>query len=148
MKAEEIMAKSRQVYDPVEGIYDDRKKRATDLQECSKITLPKPLPPEYEAALEMRRNAQNKIYNKYIEKNCNKKGEQTSNLTKSEKEGIRKLAKRRKDQEVVIMNTDKSGRFVITTLEEYKKMGEVHTAKDKIVTATEIDLIERQLNGH
>ena len=46
MKADEMMAKSRQVYDPEEGIYDDRKKRATDLQECSKITLPKPLPPE------------------------------------------------------------------------------------------------------
>ena len=143
-----MMARSRQVYDPEEGIYDDRKKRATDLQECSKITLPKPLPPEYEAALEMRRHAQTRIFNKYIEGNCNKRGEQKSNLTKSEKEGIRKLGKRRKDLEIVIMNTDKSGRFVLTTMEDYKKMGEDHTKKDKIVTATEIDIIEKQLNGH
>ena len=74
MKSDEIMAKARQPYDPVEGIYDDRKRRVTDLRECSKITLPKPLPPQYEAALEMRRVAQQKIYENYIANNCNKKG--------------------------------------------------------------------------
>ena len=98
--------------------------------------------------MEMRRVAQQKIYENYIANNCNKKGEQRSNLTKGEKEGIRKLAKRRKNMEIVIMNTDKSSRFVITTMEEYKKMGEDHIAKDKIITTTEIDLIEKQLNGH
>ena len=92
--------------------------------------------------------AQQRIYDKYIEKNCSKKGEQRSNLTKEEKEGIKKLAKRRKNMEIVILNTDKSSRFVITAMDEYKKMGEDHTAKDKIITATEIDIIEKQLNGH
>ena len=46
------------------------------------------------------------------------------------------------------MNTDKNGRFVIASLEEYKKMEEDHTKKDKPITATEIDIIEKQLNGH
>ena len=45
LKSEEIMALSRQTYDPIEGVYDDRKRRVTDLQECSKVFLPKPLPP-------------------------------------------------------------------------------------------------------
>ena len=49
---------------------------------------------------------------------------------------------------IVIMNTDKSGRFVIASLEEYKKMGEDHTKKDKTITATEIDIIEKKLYGH
>ena len=147
-KAEEIMARSRQNYDPIEGVYDDRKRRVTDLAECSKVHLPRPLPPEYEACIEMRRNAQQKIYNNFVENNCNKKGEQRSNLTRSEKEGIKKLGKRRKDMEIVIMNTDKSGRFVIASMEEYKLMGETHIKKDKIVSVTEIDLIEKQLNGH
>ena len=134
------------VYDPINGVYDDRKKRVTDIQECAKITLPKPLPPEYEAALEMRRNAQTKIYNKYRAEKCNKKGEQRTNLTKGEKDGIRKLAKRRKNQEIVVMNTDKSSRFVVATMEEYKKMGECHSKKDKIIPATEIDIIDKPLN--
>ena len=148
MKSDEIMAQARQPYDPVGGVYDDRRRRVTDLKECAKVTLPKPLPPQYEAALEMRRSAQEKIYNKYVETKCNKKGEQRSNLTRSEKEGIKKLAKRRKNMEIIIMNTDKSGRFVIATMEEYKKMGQDHISKDKPVTSTEIDLIEKQLNGH
>ena len=58
------------------------------------------------------------------------------------------MGKRRKNLEIVIMNTDKSPRFVITTVEEYKKMGDDHISKDKIGTATEIDLIEKHLNGH
>ena len=148
MKADEEMARSRQTYDPVEGIYDGRKQRVTDLKECSKVHLPKPLPPQYEAALEMRRNAQNKIYNKYVGENCNAKGEQRSNLTKSEKAGIKKLGKRRKNLELVIMDTDKSGRFVVASMEEYKRMGEDHTGKDSKILATEIDLIEKQLNSH
>ena len=72
------------------GIYDDRKRRVTDLKECAKVTLPKPLPPEYEAAIEMRRSAQEKIYEKYRDKNCNKNGEQKSNLTKGEYKEIGK----------------------------------------------------------
>ena len=61
LKSEEIMAQARQPYDPVGGTYDDRKRRVTDLKECAKVTLPKPLPPAYEAAIEMRRFAQEKI---------------------------------------------------------------------------------------
>ena len=45
MKADEEMARSRQTYDPVEGIYDDRKRRVTDLKECSRVHIPKTLPP-------------------------------------------------------------------------------------------------------
>ena len=55
-------------------------------------------------------------------------------MTKGEKEGIKKLGKRRKNLEKVIMNTDKNSRFVMTTMEEYKKMGDDHISKDKIVT--------------
>ena len=142
LKADEEMARSRQVYDPERGIFDDRKRRVTDLKECAKVHLPKPLPPEYEAVIEMRRNAQNKIFDKYREENCNKKGEPKTNLTKSKKDGIRKIAKRRKDMEIVVMNTDKSSRFVVATMDEYKKMGQDHISKDKPVTATEIDWIE------
>ena len=75
LKSEEIMAQARQPYDPVGGTYGDWKRRVTDLKECAKVTLPKPLPPAYEAAIEMRRCAQEKIYEKYRDRNCNKNGE-------------------------------------------------------------------------
>ena len=85
-KIEEISAQSRQIFDPVEKTFDDRKRRVTDLRECSRVTLPRPLKEADEANIEMRRNAQNKIIREYREKNVNlKTSEQESNLTVEEK---------------------------------------------------------------
>ena len=41
--AEEEEARTRQIYDPGKKIFDDRNRRVTDLKECFRITLPKPL---------------------------------------------------------------------------------------------------------
>ena len=49
---EEIEAKSRLTFDPVDKIFDDRKRRVTDLKECSRVTLPKPLPTQHETFIE------------------------------------------------------------------------------------------------
>ena len=40
---EEEEARTRQIYDPSKKEYDDRNRRVTDLKECSRVTLPKPL---------------------------------------------------------------------------------------------------------
>ena len=40
---EEEDAKSRAVYDPLKKTFDPRKRRVTDLVECDRVTLPKPL---------------------------------------------------------------------------------------------------------
>ena len=105
---EKMDARTRQVYDPGTGTFDDRKHRATDLKECSRITLPKPLSTQHEANIEMRRTCNNKIYNEYREEFCNKKGEVKGNLTPEEKEGLRSLQKRIREQELVVLKTDKS----------------------------------------
>ena len=83
--------------DPVEKIYDDRKRRATDLKECSRVTLPKPAKLQNEANLEMKRNAQAKAYNEYrVTNTINEKGEQQPNLTRDEQDGLKSLMKRKK----------------------------------------------------
>ena len=43
---QEYEAESRQAYDPCEKSYDSRKRRVTDLKECARVTLPKPLGPK------------------------------------------------------------------------------------------------------
>ena len=53
---EEIEARCRQVFDPETKEYDARRKRVTDLQECSRVTLPKPLSADNEAKLELRKS--------------------------------------------------------------------------------------------
>ena len=47
---EKLDAKARMAFDPKRKVYDSRKKRVTDMKECSRITLPKPLTPEEDSS--------------------------------------------------------------------------------------------------
>ena len=145
---EKVEARSRQIYDPKTRTYDDQRRRVTDLKECSRVTLPKPLDINNEALIEMRRSTNDKIYEEHREKECNKKGEVEGNLSEDEKEGLRSLQKRMKNKEIVILKTDKSGKLVVTNREEYIKMGLEHTKKDEEVTSKEVREMEKQVNGH
>ena len=124
-------AENRMVFDPINKTHDSRKKRATDIRECTRITLPKPLTPDEESRIEVRKRTQKETYEKYREKNTNKKGDQRDNLTKSEKNGLKSIQKRINNEEIIVMKTDKSGKFVVTTPENYIKMGEEHNKKDE-----------------
>ena len=48
---EEEDAKSRLTFEPLTKTYNDRKRRATDLEECSRITLQRPLPTNHETLI-------------------------------------------------------------------------------------------------
>ena len=144
----EIEARSRQVFNPVERIYDERKRRVTDLRECNRVTLPKPLPASEEAKIEIRREIHKKVYDKYREENCNKYGEQRSNLTKEEQAGLKSLEKRIKERSLIVIKTDKSSRFAVVSEEAYLRLGQVHTGKDKIITRKELIETEKLLNAH
>ena len=105
-EGEIIEAKTRQVYDPQSREYDERKKRVTDMQECSRVFLPRPLKVTQEAQLEMRREMHSRVSEEYRQKFCDEKGKQEINLTKEEIRGIRKLEKRKQAGEIVIIMTD------------------------------------------
>ena len=141
-------AKSRQIYDPIEGVYDPRKRRVTDLDECDRVTLPKPLSVIDEANIEARRAIHTRVYNEYIEEFCDKNGEQKPNVTKSESEGIKKIQKRIKEKEIIYMKTDKSGKGCLASLEKYKDLGEEHITKDEKIDRAEVREIDMILNGH
>ena len=128
-------------------MYDDRKRRTTDLKECSRVTLPKPLKEKDEALIEIRRDVIGKIFTDHRDANC-KKDLQKSNLDKDELEGLESLLKKIQKKEVLVLKTDKSGKFYIVSQEEYRKMGAVHTSKDKLISMKEVEEIEKQLNGH
>ena len=146
--AEEEEARTRQIYDPGKRIYDDRKRRVTDLKECSRVTLPKPLSVKREAAIELRRENHTRIFREYLREKCGKDGEQKSNLSDEEKDGLKRIQKRREEKEAVVMKTDKSGKFTIATMDKYIEMGMKHVGNDKEVNREKIREIERILNGH
>ena len=119
------------MYDPIEQRYDEGKRRVTDLEECSRVTLPKPLSVRRESEIELRRECHDRVYQKYRQEFCNKDGEQKTNLTEDEKKGLKKIQKRIKEGDLVVMKTDKSGKMSVTDRENYVKMGQEHVKNDK-----------------
>ena len=95
-------------FDPINKIFDDRKRRVTDLDECSRVTLPKPLSTKEETLIEIRRGIHAKIYNDYRKERCKKKKEQESNLTEQQQKGLKSLEKRIQEVEIIILKNDKS----------------------------------------
>ena len=145
---EEIEAEERMVYNPKDDIFDGRKRRVTDLRECARVTLPKPLSDDEESKLEVRKRAQKEVFEKYRKENTTKKGEQKSNLTRKELLGLKSLQKRIEKEEIIVMKTDKSSKFVVTTPEEYKNMGKEHTEKDEEVDMKVVKEMEKKINQH
>ena len=111
-------------------MYDDRKRRVTDLQECSRVTLPKPLPVTEEAMIELRREVHSSVYEEH-RKRRTKDGEQQKNMSEIEVRGLRSLLLRIGKGEIIIMKTDKSGKFCIVSVEDYLKMEQVHIKQDE-----------------
>ena len=147
-KMKELEAKTRQIFDPIEGTYDDRNRRATDLVECSRVTLPKPLNITREAQIEMRRELHNKVYQEYREEFCNSKGEQKIEISEEEKKGLESLKKRIEKEEILVIKTDKSGKLSVTDRENYLKMGETHVKNDKVVDRLRIREIDKTMGEH
>ena len=121
---EEIEAMSRVVYDPIEMSVNLGNRRVTDLKENCKVYLPKPLSPEEEAQLAIRKGKYMTIFKRYTEEKCGKKGEQRLNLTFSQRKGLEKLKKRIKDKEIFVILTDKTGKMAVVSRDIYEQMGE------------------------
>ena len=147
-KRKEEEARMRQVFDPLEKNYDEGKKRVTDLEECSRVVLPKPLSVRRETEIEMRREAHNNVYQEYRREFCNKEGEQKMNLTEEERLGLKRIQKRIKDGDMIVMKTDKSGKMSVTDRENYVKMGQEHVKDDKRIDREEVKKIDKLMNEH
>ena len=124
-------ARARFTFDPLNKVFDDRKRRVTYLQECSRVTLAKPLPTEHETLIEMRRGMHTRIYNQYRKEKCRNGVVQQSDLTDGQQEGLKTLKKRISEGEIVVLKTDKSGKLCVATRDAYREM--VHAGNDKVI---------------
>ena len=136
------------VYIPDEGSVNLQRRRVTDLKQNSKVCLPKPLKVQEEAKLSVRVSHYREEFRKHRMKFCNQHGKQKQNLTQNQQKGLASLRKRIKNQEIVILQTDKTGKFAVTDMETYEKMGEEHTGRDEEITREQVLQIERLINGN
>ena len=88
------------------------------------------------------------MYNNYRTEHCNKRGEQKSNLTEEEEKGLKELQKRIKEKEIVILKTDKTGKFCVMGREQYREVGEKLIEGDMEISRKEIRRREQILNSH
>ena len=82
-----------------------------------------------------------------IERDCDKKGRQTDNFTKSQRNGFEKL-RNRLDSELIVAMTDKSNNLNVDTKENYKEAMVPHVENDEKITRKDHDERERILNAH
>jgi hypothetical protein len=145
---DEEEAKSRQVHNPVELTIDFGNLRVTDAKGNTRVILPKAGAVQFEMELEMKKIVWSKIFDDYVDEMTDEEGMQESNLTEDEQAGLASLKKRVAAGEIVICATDKSGRFAIMTIEDYRYSGSKHTKADKEVDIDYIKKNQTVLNSH
>ena len=131
MSDEQVVLENNQneIYDPITKKLDFRKLRATLIKNNPRVKMPRARPPLEEAQILTRRTMAHKLATEFI-----KSQKEYTNLTASEKRGLRKLTKRVKAGEIVVIETDKSGKLAICSMEAYMAMGDAHAMKDKVAT--------------
>ena len=141
-------AKLKMIYHPEEKSWSFGRRKATDVKGNTMVILPgmgKNF--QEEANYEMLRTELRGCFKEYKKKYCNKKGEQESNLSKEENLSLKSLKKRFKTGEIIILPTDKSGRFGVMSQESYIKAGGKHTDKDDEVDLNVVMKTQNELNG-
>ena len=146
--AEEEAIRNLLVFDQETMEVDYRKRRATACKHNTNVILPGPMTPAQEQELECRRVEWTKVFDEFMSEFTDEKGVQESNLTRQEARGLRKLQKRVKEGSLVVVRTDKSGRFAIMSMSEYERAGRVHTDKDVEVDLAFLQENQRRINGY
>ena len=146
--AEEVAAESRSHFSEKENNFNMNRRRVTDYKANSRVILPRALPAEEESKLEVLRLELLEEQERWVKENCDCKGSQEGNLSKEEREGLKSLQKRVKEGEIVILPTDKSGKFAIMSMPTYILAGDEHTRNDLEVDLGDVRSNQRRLNGH
>ena len=132
-----------EVYNPEKKSMDFTKLRPTMVKNNPRVSLPKNRPLKEEAKLIHRRTTVEEEVSEYT-----KEQSDTDDLTAAERRGVAKLRKRILDGEIVVYETDKSGKLCVATIEAYEKQGDVHAREDKIVTWEEVEDKQKEIVGH
>ena len=112
------------------------------------VILPRAQSAEKESKIEVLRVELQNEHEEWVKTHCDCKSKQLLNLTKEEIKGLKSIRLRLVNGELVVLPTDKSGRFTLMTMATYIKAGEVHIKEDKEMTVDDLRKNQRHLNGH
>ena len=140
--------KEREVYCEETNTMDFSNRRVTDIPTCRRTIPPQPLPPEETTILTNLKSRLKGVTKTYVKDRCDRNGNlKKNNLTKEEAEGIKSIKKKVKEEEWVIVQSDKSKRMTANTKQNYLKRLDAHTEGDTDVSLEEEKKIEREMNA-
>lgn len=123
--------------------FDFRHMRATQLPFNTRITLPRSVDEGIEIKIQELKRELKKVTTEVNSEVIN-----NSNLTTQQRKGVKSLVNRANDGELVVFQTDKSGRFSVDSPENYRNSVQPHIGMDTEVDETERGEIEDILNAH
>ena len=127
---------------------DMRRNRATDMKNNRQVHMPGPESPLLEAMHSTRMGVWREVHDKYMKEHCNKSGEQLQpNITPSQQLALKSLQRKVARMELVILEADKGGKFVVMDESMYVSMAQDHLHKDKVVDETRVRRAQRVLSS-
>ena len=123
---------------------DFRKLASTDLPFNCRVYLPEALEEKKEVEMHMLKEKLTVLVEEYTKNNKTAK----RNLTKEQKQGIKRLRERREEGEIVIYQTDKSAELTVDSSENYIRSMETHTENDEVISEKNNKDIEKLMNAH
>ena len=134
----------KETFNVEEKRFDFRGARSTELPFNSRTHIPGAIQRDEETRLQNLRIDLTRIVEEFAET----KEVALTNLTDEQKKGLAELKKRGKNDEIVVFQTDKSGKLAVDTPENYKETATPHIEGDEVVTEEEYDATEKLINAH
>ena len=131
-------------FNEVARTFDATRIRNRDVPFRKRVTIPECADPATEAKLTLCRERLNKVLEEYKEKQTKPE----SNLTKQQKQGLKKLKGRVKNGEIVCFQTDKSGSISVDTPDNYVDSMQPHLEGTIPSTEEEYTKTEKLINAH
>ena len=129
-------------YDADNHTLNFRYLRPTDLPFNKRVYLPGPIEKKKELEIQCLKEKLLAATTEYV--NNNKKNA-NKNLTPDEIKGVKSLTNRK---DIVIAPTDKSSRFSVDTIDNYKTACQPHTQEDTPITDEEHKRLQKEMNAH
>ena len=107
--------RKKTVYDEIKGEVKFARQRVTDMPSCRRINVPEAKEDQAEVVIANMKTRLANVTKQYIKDKCDNKGNiKQQNVSKEVMEGIKSLKKRVKENELLVIPTDKSGKMVVS----------------------------------
>ena len=130
------------------NVIDFASKKPTEYKNNKRIKVPEIQDPK----LEMRNNFVKEelleVSKTFINENCKKDGTlKHMNITRGQENAIKSL-KQKKNEGIIVCETDKTSRFVVDEISNVEKKMEPHYLDHKILDSAAVTKVENKLNSH